>query len=197
MTTDLEEDYQVGFKTVQSLRNLQDKTHNAFACLDASIRILTELSCIEKRVDELASSVSQLQGNINSIDSLRKRVQGIINHVSKIISISRGTTLKNAYATCIDQLTDTLNFKSQIIAQQSNKHMLGLTLETVDDSATVRVIGVVTLIYLPSTFVAVGQLLQCSFSFCQSSALNLLITDNLGNESIQIYGQNPKPTSRK
>ena len=58
------------------------------------------------------------------------------------------------------QLTDTLNFKSQITTEQLNKHMLGLTRETVDDSATVRVIGVVTLIYLPSTFVAVRRILH-------------------------------------
>lgn len=75
--------------------------------------------------------------------------------------------------------------------------MLGLTMETVDDSATVRVIGVVTLIFLPSTFIAVRQLFQFSFSFCQSLLLNILITDNLGNESIQIHRQNSKPTNRK
>ena len=37
-----------------------------------------------------------------------------------------------------------------------NRHMLGLTKESVDDSATVRVVGVMTLIYLPATFVAVS-----------------------------------------
>lgn len=35
--------------------------------------------------------------------------------------------------------------------------MLGLTRETVDDSATVRVVGCVTLIYLPATFIAVSH----------------------------------------
>ena len=39
-----------------------------------------------------------------------------------------------------------------------NQHMLGLTRETVDDSATVRVVGVMTLIYLPATFIAVSLL---------------------------------------
>lgn len=33
--------------------------------------------------------------------------------------------------------------------------MLGLTRESVDDSTTVRVVGVVSLIYLPATFIAV------------------------------------------
>ena len=51
-----------------------------------------------------------------------------------------------------------MDHKGQITAMAVNQHMLGLTRETVDDSATVRVVGVMTLIYLPATFVAVSLL---------------------------------------
>lgn len=65
-----------------------------------------------------------------------------------------------------------------------NRHMLGLTRESVDDSATVRVVGVMTLIYLPATFVAV--------SFAVSSNCGILVfptannPDSARNESSHI-----------
>lgn len=38
-----------------------------------------------------------------------------------------------------------------------NDNMLSLTKDTVDDSATVRVVTIVTLIFLPANFVAVSS----------------------------------------
>lgn len=53
-------------------------------------------------------------------------------------------------------LSDTLNLKHQKIAQTISENTLGLTDAAVKDSATIRVITVVTLLYLPSTFIAVS-----------------------------------------
>ncbi|CAD6564931.1 MAG: hypothetical protein ASARMPREDX12_004507 [Alectoria sarmentosa] len=50
--------------------------------------------------------------------------------------------------------SDALNMRSQATAADLNKYMLGLTKKSVDDSATVRVVGIVSLIYLPATFTA-------------------------------------------
>jgi hypothetical protein len=47
------------------------------------------------------------------------------------------------------QLADGLN-------TQSNAHLLTLTKDTVEDSATVRAITLVTLIYLPASFISVS-----------------------------------------
>jgi len=55
------------------------------------------------------------------------------------------------------QLLDrVLDLKSQQIAQQQNTTILALTKSTVDDSATVRVITAITLVYLSCTVVAVS-----------------------------------------
>ena len=64
-----------------------------------------------------------------------------------------------------------------------NRHMLGLTKESVDDSATVRVVGVMTLIYLPATFVAVSI-----HTHCATSALSLTRgkSDSARNESLHF-----------
>lgn len=64
-------------------------------------------------------------------------------------------------------LSDTLNLKHQQIAQNTNVNTLALTNAAVKDSATIRVITVVTLLYLPTTFVAVSSsslsLIVCPF----------------------------------
>jgi hypothetical protein len=58
------------------------------------------------------------------------------------------------------QLLDrVLNLKSQQIAEQQNTNILALTKSTVDDSATVRVITAITLVYLSCTVVAVSHTL--------------------------------------
>jgi hypothetical protein len=48
-----------------------------------------------------------------------------------------------------------LSLKSQATATNINRNILSLTKDTVDDSATVRVVTVVTLIYLPASFTTV------------------------------------------
>ncbi|KAF4313988.1 hypothetical protein GTA08_BOTSDO00104 [Botryosphaeria dothidea] len=51
-------------------------------------------------------------------------------------------------------LSDTLNLRDQATSDEQNGYVLQLTRSTVDDSITIKVITVVTLVYLPFTFVA-------------------------------------------
>ena len=110
--------------------------------------------------DRLSSYLLQLKGSLSSVDVLQKRIQGILVLVSSInhrpcyqIKCQPADIIKNAEA---------LSMKAQITAERVNDHLLHLTEETVEYSATVRIITVVTLIYLPSTFIAV---LKFQFSF--------------------------------
>ncbi len=50
----------------------------------------------------------------------------------------------------------TLDLNSQGTARDINDNMLRLTKDTVDDSAAVKIVTLVTLVYLPASFVAVG-----------------------------------------
>jgi hypothetical protein len=54
-------------------------------------------------------------------------------------------------------LNSILNLNNQRIAQQQNDRVFYLTTATVDDSATVRVITAITLVFLSFTAVAVSQ----------------------------------------
>ncbi|KAF2761010.1 hypothetical protein EJ05DRAFT_497581 [Pseudovirgaria hyperparasitica] len=53
-----------------------------------------------------------------------------------------------------DLWADLLDHRSQVASSDMNKSMYSLTRKSVDDSATVRVITVFTLIYLPASFIA-------------------------------------------
>ena len=52
-------------------------------------------------------------------------------------------------------LSDTLKMKHQQTAENISKNTLGLNNEVVQDSGTIRVITVVTLLFLPGQFIAV------------------------------------------
>jgi hypothetical protein len=53
-------------------------------------------------------------------------------------------------------IADTLSFKNQETSKQQSTYMYKLTNSTVDDSKTVRIITLVTMVYLPFSFVAVS-----------------------------------------
>jgi hypothetical protein len=55
-------------------------------------------------------------------------------------------------------LNSILNLNNQRIAQQQNDRVFYLTTSTVDDSATVRVITAITLVFLSFTAVAVSEI---------------------------------------
>ena len=60
-------------------------------------------------------------------------------------------------------LSDTLKMKHQQTAENISKNTLGLNNKVVQDSGTIRVITVVTLLFLPGQFIAV-QLLPTTIS---------------------------------
>ena len=54
------------------------------------------------------------------------------------------------------QIAYALDTKNQKEAAKLNEHMSNLTTETVDDSATVKLITIFSLVYLPGNFVGVS-----------------------------------------
>jgi hypothetical protein len=65
------------------------------------------------------------------------------------------------------QLANTIDIKNQEDSAKLNTHLYNLTQDTVDDSATIKVITVVTLLYLPASFIGVSLNHRSIFS-CQS-----------------------------
>ncbi|KAH6679448.1 hypothetical protein B0J14DRAFT_297870 [Halenospora varia] len=137
-----------GTNTLQSLHNLQDKVSPLFARLRSTLRTVASLKRYKKSLNnsnnsipaqtkeilgELESYETSLHGNLASVTLLERRTQEILN-----------------------LLVVALNLKSQATAVKINRNIWSLTKDTVDDSATVRLVTMVTLIYLPASFVTVG-----------------------------------------
>ncbi|KAE8348041.1 hypothetical protein BDV28DRAFT_165344 [Aspergillus coremiiformis] len=80
---------------------------------------------------EIAYYQTAVEGYQNSVKVLEGKVKGISN----LLAVA-------------------LDLKAQTVANEINNQMLRLTSETFDDNATVRVVTLVTLIYLPASFVS-------------------------------------------
>ncbi|KAF7596890.1 hypothetical protein BBP40_011935 [Aspergillus hancockii] len=85
----------------------------------------------QRAADEMAYYATNLEGCLKSVEVLEGKVKGIS-----------------------DLLAVALDLKGQTVANEINTKMVDLTIEGFDDNATVRVVTLVTLIYLPASFVS-------------------------------------------
>ncbi|KAI9040380.1 uncharacterized protein KD926_008337 [Aspergillus affinis] len=92
---------------------------------------LTSEGSFRHVMDETTYHKTILQGYLNSISVLEKKVQGI----SDLLAVS-------------------LNLNYQAVTVEINNKMLKLTNAAINDNATVKVVTLVTLIYLPASFVS-------------------------------------------
>lgn len=133
--------------TLRKLKEIEDRllfrvsanVRSNIAIVEVLLKACTHLQAIGAMDEEhFADNTSYLQSFLNRLKS----------HQS-----SAGTLEKRLSAT-IGLLSNLLDLKNQKAAGVINDNMLALTEETVDDSATVFVISLVTLIYLPSQWIA-------------------------------------------
>ncbi|KAE8417534.1 hypothetical protein BDV36DRAFT_283721 [Aspergillus pseudocaelatus] len=85
----------------------------------------------QRLASEMAYYKTTIEGYLRSVEVLEGKVKGI----SDLMAVA-------------------LNLKGQTVANEINDKMLQLTSEAFEDNATVRVVTLVTLIYLPASFVS-------------------------------------------
>jgi hypothetical protein len=131
---------------------------------------IADLSFTERRlipVDAILAATTRLAQNIgNFIQSNTTSTTGptgvelvefCANLASTTISYrENAATLLVKCTSTLGVLNSILNLNNQRIAQQQNDRVFYLTTATVDDSATVRVITAITLVFLSFTAVAVS-----------------------------------------
>ncbi|KAF7502289.1 hypothetical protein GJ744_006168 [Endocarpon pusillum] len=123
----------VSFDAVQVLRDLHDDVMALSAHCNGDlkvIRVLRRQQMTEADILSLETFSTLLEGYNESLKVLQNRVQNTVELI--------------AYA---------LDTKKQDAAAKLNEHIAGLTTETMDDNATVKLITVFSLIYLPGSFV--------------------------------------------
>ncbi len=144
----IDEKLQFSHSTLSDLRRIEARLlllPTMFHSLTQSIELL-----------EVYSGAVQAGGS-NSDEECKSTSEILANYRTLVEAYSQNTTfLVEKIRKTAQLLSDTLNLKHQLIAQNTNQNTLALTNAAVKDSATIRVITVVTLLYLPTTFVAVG-----------------------------------------
>lgn len=154
---------------LQTLRNLQDKVmFRTCASLRGSIKIvglLVELNeklsakygteSAELMQQELLAYGNRLGSHLSNAEGLNERIEATIGLVSTTLLCFGNYNLRHVLI--YGKLSNLLDLRNQQVSDEINRGMLQLTREGVDDNATVRVITVFTLIYLPASFIAVSN----------------------------------------
>lgn len=122
---------------------------------DSSFAPASDKRDVESFGGEIKIYETQVTGHLVSLELLQKRSQETLKMVSRLHNW--GFT---NFSIIELQLGVALSLRIQATALGINNNMLSLTQDTVDDSATVRVVTVVTLVYLPASFVAVRNALK-------------------------------------
>ncbi|CAN9443153.1 unnamed protein product [Alternaria alternata] len=130
------------FLRVQWLRNTNDFILFARACCSGNLTVMEQFSetSIEQlsQLENLSAHKSKMKGYIESADVLKGRVQNLIDLVGYTL------TLHNQLEAA----------KIDTELRDLTEGLKKLTEDTVDDSATVKIITFVSAVYLPGNFVA-------------------------------------------
>ena len=104
--------------------------------------------------------------------------QYIVSHLEQVQSFSDNLETLLSECTSIRYLLEQVaTSKNQTIARRQGEHVMLLTKSTVDDSTTVRVITVISLVYVSCSAAAVS---------CQSMNFHLLLTFSLDNNGYSV-----------
>ncbi|ORY60026.1 uncharacterized protein BCR38DRAFT_488219 [Pseudomassariella vexata] len=166
------------FVHVQKLRNIIDFALFANACcssnLDVAQSLETSLHVGEKETPTFSTTESMLQGFISSSHVLQDRVRNTIDLIGYTL------TLHNQLETArFDREIRDMTHELKNLAQETSvvtKKLKDLTENTVDDSAIVRIITIVSAFYLPGSFVA--TIFGMNFFDFDAAASRITITED-------------------
>lgn len=143
---DIDEKLQFSHSTLSALRRIE-----------ARLLLLPSIfHSLIQNIDMLRAfnDTFQAEGSISNHDHCATH-EVLQNYATMAAAYSQNATfLHDKIHGTAQLLSDTLNLKHQKIAQSVSENTLAFTNAAVKDSATIRVITIVTLLYLPATFVA-------------------------------------------
>jgi hypothetical protein len=138
-----------------------DETADLFYFESKTLPLVVAATAAANLCEGLQQCSRKLTDHSRSTESPTKTEQEVAwlqNYQDKATAwASNANALLTTCERAVQLLDRVLNLKSQQLAQQQNTNILALTKSTVDDSATVRVITAITLVYLSCTVVAVSS----------------------------------------
>ncbi|OCL02180.1 hypothetical protein AOQ84DRAFT_443530 [Glonium stellatum] len=162
------EHYTHGSALLPRLQHLQDKVLQVSARLKATKATLSTLKEVNGSSFASSSDKHGMESFGSEIKIYETQVTGHLTSLELMQKRSQET---------LTMLGVALNLRIQATALGINNNMLNLAQDTVDDSATVRVITIVTLVYLPASFAA--SLL----------GTNLFVFQTMEGSSFQVSGK--------
>ena len=111
-------------------------------------------------IQTLQTMNSALQADGAVSDDTHKATQETLQNYNRAAAayLQNATFILQKIRATAQMLSDTLKMKDQQTAQNISKNTLALNDKVVQDSGTIRVITVVTLLFLPGQFIAVRLL---------------------------------------
>ncbi|KXH49772.1 hypothetical protein CSIM01_03909 [Colletotrichum simmondsii] len=146
----------VTFKSVRELRNTNDLALFASACCQGNLEVTgCILSTGKFSAAEFRSMETMLRGYIDSSAVLRQRVDNTVELVSFLFSVRLSSA---SYTLSLHNQQELQLFTREMKTHIKNTgdvtlKLKDLTENTVDDSAIVRIITIISAIYLPGIFV--------------------------------------------
>jgi len=151
----------ISFEKLQWWRDLEDRIMPLTSILQASADVLDVLESVQATMPQ-ASEIQAL--------SFASR-KGLLTALR-----TSGIGLQKRIHGALSLLRDTLQLKHQLELAKINRNLLRLQRENVDDNETVKVITIVTLIYLPASFVA--TLLGTNLFYFNPKTSSMRIAEN-------------------
>lgn len=156
------------FASVKTLRDISDRTHRAKACCRNNWDLIENLlrsDAMELDANWLRSELGALQGYIDSSEGFLDRIRNTQEQVGYTLNLHNQLEIRdlNVKLNSLLEQSATVDIEIRDLSRNLNgviEKLKDLTETSVDDSATVRILSVVSAIYLPGSFVAVSET-QC------------------------------------
>lgn len=143
MTIDLKSEFDISHETLRQVNCLKQKLLPLRSVLAALGLILNTLE------DVLRPELHDKQGDDTTSILCNLRNEALVNSENSKYLLQLAESIQM-------QTSDTLNIKNQDVSVQQNDQLFKLARASASDSLSIRVITILTLVYLPFSFVAVS-----------------------------------------
>jgi hypothetical protein len=137
------------------IRYLETRIQVMVRILESTTGTLRNLGTVAVRLCKDQGDADAMSRSIEDIHNIERQIRSYADNAHFLLSRIKST---------VQMFSDVLALRNQQVAQEHNAHLYDLakigqaqTRVTIQDSATIRVITIATLVFLPTTFVAVNS----------------------------------------
>jgi len=138
--------FQDAYKDISDLHYIETRLATLPPIFSAQLKLVGQLDTLNEQYRQQDQVSEEAYSGVRcTLSNMRRRLEAYETNVAFVLEKIRGTT---------QLVSDTIGLKCQHTTEKVSDQMLVLNKSAVEDSTSMRVITFVTLVYLPSTFVA-------------------------------------------